>query len=81
MFTRRLLHLRKKALNLHDRLKFTHEVKANFIWSYITIKEHKVEMFGDLESSEVMYTDTSDLAAGAILGHSWTTTVFNVLNM
>ena len=84
MFTRRLIQLSKKARNLHYRLKLTNQVKADFKWWHMALKDHNgISWFKsswDLRSSEVMFTDASNLAAGAIYNSGWTVTEFSGKN-
>ena len=75
-FTRRLIDLSKKAKNLHHRLKVGEQARADIAWWQRCISSHNgitwLDDYWDNDAAIHMYTDASDLAAGALYRSSWT---------
>ena len=75
-FLRRLIQLSKKAKNLHNKLKLDAAAKADLRWWAMCLESHNGVAWLDPKAHDteatMMYTDASDLAAGAIYRDSWT---------
>ena len=80
-FIRRLILLSKKAQNLHQKITLTSEAKMDLRWWCRCLESHNgiswLDDIREYSEPQYMYTDASDLAAGAIFGTSWTIREFS----
>ncbi len=75
-FLRRLIELSKTAKHLHYKVKLNRSAKADFNWWLACIESHNGVNIFPTEWSEqdsiVVFTDSSDLAVGVVVGNQWT---------
>ncbi len=74
-FISQLINAINKVKYLHHKINLNKEVRADLNWCIRSMEEHNgVTMFPtewNVENSEVIYSDASDLAAGGVWQKSW----------
>lgn len=84
MFTRRLIHLSKRARSLHHKVRITNQARADIAWwAKCLVKHNGVGLFPTpfpVEDAVVVSTDASNAAASAVCGSSWSVVPFEGSN-
>ncbi len=75
MFTRCLIHLSKKPKELYHKVTLTNQAKADIMWWYKCMDSHNgVSMIRkpwNINSTEIIFTDASDVAVGVLHRLDW----------
>lgn len=84
VFIRRLIHLSKRAKRLHHKIRLTPQAMADIAWWAACIRSHNGTSWFpkefDVWQAEIIFTDSSDLAAGICHRTAWTIFPFDQHN-